>query len=150
MPIRSKSCGPSQFYAWFPLDRNAIMKSYDSSISSLTAKRLMRIYWNIFYFHKPEPAWVRLRRVSSSREKFKFGQVFVTKVTMQCTEMKTRTEAYYLCKTTKTNHFFPNFSDLNTDAFFTFCQSVDKHLHFSHIEVTLFIKGNRSVGSSML
>ena len=31
-----------------------------------------------------------------------------------------------------------------------FCRSVDKHLHFSHIEVTLIMKSNRFVGSSIV
>ena len=31
-----------------------------------------------------------------------------------------------------------------------FCQSVDKNLYFSHIEVTLIIKGNRFVGSLIM
>ena len=46
--------------AWFPLDRNAIVESYDSSMFCLTAKRLMRICGNTFFFHKLEPTWVRL------------------------------------------------------------------------------------------
>ena len=35
-------------------------------------------------------------------------------VTMQHTKMKNQTEACYPCKITKTNYFFPNFSELNT------------------------------------
>ena len=31
-------------------------------------------------------------------------------------------------------------------VFSFFCQTVNKHLHFSHIEVTLIIKGNQFVG----
>ena len=50
-------CDPK---AWFPLDRNAIVESYDSSMFWLTAKRLMGIYDNTFFFHKLEPIWVRL------------------------------------------------------------------------------------------
>ena len=33
------------------------------------------------------------------------------------------------------------------EAVFSFCQSLNKHLHFSQIEVTLIIKGNRFVHS---
>ena len=68
----------------------------------------------------------------------------------------------------KTNHFPPILvtSIHKTDSFrlqrfiwdsyifqklsLVFCQSVDKHFHFSHIEVTLIIKGNRFVGSSIV
>ena len=46
--------------AWFPLDRNAIVESHDSSMFGLTAERLMGIYGNTFFFHKLEPTWVRL------------------------------------------------------------------------------------------
>ena len=35
------------------------------------------------------------------------------------------------------------------EAVFSFCKGVDKHFHFSHIEVTLIIKSNRFVGSSI-
>ena len=31
-------------YAWFPLDRNAIVKSCDSNKFKLTARRFVRIY----------------------------------------------------------------------------------------------------------
>ena len=40
------------------------------------------------------------------------------KVTMQCTKMKTHTGACYPCITTKTKHFFSNFSDVNIPKFF--------------------------------
>ena len=36
------------------------------------------------------------------------------------------------------------------ESVLVFCQTVSKHLHFSHIEVTLIIKGNRFVGSSIV
>ena len=86
---------------------------------------------------------------------------------MQCTKIKTHTDACYLCKINKTDHFSPILvtSIHKTDFFLiieiiwdphifqklslVFCQSVNKHLHFSHIEVTLIIKGNRVVGSSI-
>ena len=34
-------------------------------------------------------------------------KVLVKKVTMQCTKMKTQTNAFYLCKINKTNNFSP-------------------------------------------
>ena len=87
-------------------------------------------------------------------------KVLVKKVTMQCTKMTTHTDACYACKINKNNHFFPYFSDLSTQNLFfpilrfiwdshifqklsvVFCQSVNKHFHFLHIEVTLIKKGN--------
>ena len=36
------------------------------------------------------------------------------------------------------------------EAALVFCQSVNKHLHFSHTEVTLIIKSKRFVGSSIV
>ena len=44
--------------AWFPLDRNAIVESYDSNMFWLTGKRLTGIYGNTFFFHKLQPTWV--------------------------------------------------------------------------------------------
>ena len=46
--------------AWFPLNRNATVGSYDSNMFCLTAKRSMGNYGNTFFFHKLEPTWVRL------------------------------------------------------------------------------------------
>ena len=92
----------------------------------------------------------------------------VKKVTMQCTKMKTHTDACYPCKINKTNHFSPILvtsvpktdffrfyrfiwdSHIFQKLFLVFCQSVNKNLHFSHIEVTLIIKGNQFVGSSIV
>ena len=92
-------------------------------------------------------------------------KVSVKKVTMQCTKMKTHTDACYPCKISKTNYFthILGTSIHKTDSFLlqrfiwdshifqnlslAFCQGVNKYLHFSHFEVTLTIKGNRFVGS---
>ena len=93
------------------------------------------------------------------------AKVLVKKVTMQCTKMKTHTGACYPCKINKTSNFSPVLvtSIHKTDSFrfiwdshifqklsSDLCQSVDKHLHFSHSEVTLIIKSNRFVGSSIV
>ena len=93
-------------------------------------------------------------------------KVLVKKLTMQCTKMKTHTDACCPCKINKTSNFSPILvtSIHKTDSFrlhrfiwdshifqklsLVFCQSVDKHPHFSHIEVTLIIKSDRFVGSS--
>ena len=89
-------------------------------------------------------------------------------VTMQCTKIKTHTDACYLCKINKTDHFSPILvTSIHKTVFFLiieiymgfpyipeavsiFCQSVNKHVNFSHIEVTLIIKSNRFVGSSIV
>ena len=36
------------------------------------------------------------------------------------------------------------------EAVSSFCQGVSKHLHFSHIEVTLIIKGDQFLDSSIV
>ena len=95
-------------------------------------------------------------------------KVLVKKVTMQCTKIKTDTDACYPCKINKTNHFSPILvtsvpkndsyrlqrfildSHIFQELSLVFCQSVNKHLHLSHIKVTLIIKGNRFVGSSIV
>ena len=77
---------------------------------------------------------------------------------------ETHTDACYPCKINKTSNFSPILvtSIHKTDSFrlqrfiwdshifqklsLVFCQSVDKHFHFSHIEVTLIIKSDRFVG----
>ena len=87
-------------------------------------------------------------------------KVLLKKVSMQCTKMKTHRKASYSGKITKTNRFFPNLvtSVHETDYFLfwgfqwdshifqmlplIFRQGVNKHFHFSPIEVTQIIKGN--------
>ena len=77
-------------------------------------------------------------------------------VTIKRTKMEIYTEACYPCKITRTNHFprclrpqymkliLSDFHDFKgiSDAFFSFFQSVNNYLYFSHIDVTQIIKGN--------
>ena len=145
------------------------MTTFDNS-NKFFAALSVRINGCRLYLHKGAYTHSKFRQVSFDLRagNSNLAKSLGEKVTMQCIKMKIHTDACCPCKINKTSNVSPILvtSIHKTDSFrlqkfiwdshifqnlsLAFCQSVEKHLHFLHIEVTLIIKGNRFVGSSIV